>query len=104
VSESSYEIEVEVRNPEGLHMRPAMQFVDLANTFDAEISVSNQDTTVDAKSIMQMTMLAATCGTRLTIRAEGVDARKAIDSLQELLDQIVSDVSSQSGVGQKDDG
>jgi phosphotransferase system HPr-like phosphotransfer protein len=49
-------------------------------------------------------MLAATCGTRLKIRAEGVDARKAIASLQELLDQIVSDVSSQSGVGQKDDG
>ena len=104
MSESSYEIEVVVRNPEGLHMRPAMQFVDLANAFDAEISVSNQDTTVDAKSIMQMTMLAATCGTRLKIRAEGVDARKAIASLQELLDQIVSDVSSQSGVGQKDDG
>jgi phosphocarrier protein HPr len=76
VAESTYETEVEIRNPEGLHMRPAMQFVDVANGFDSDITVSNQGTTVDAKSIMQMTMLAATCGTKLKIQARGTDAQK----------------------------
>ena len=57
VSEQTYEIEIEIRNPEGLHMRPAMQFVDLANSFESDISVGHQDTIVDAKSIMQMTVL-----------------------------------------------
>ena len=27
------EVDVEIKNAEGLHMRPAMQFVDVASTF-----------------------------------------------------------------------
>lgn len=101
MSESTYETEVEIRNPEGLHMRPAMQFVDLANMFNAEISVSNQDTTVDAKSIMQMTMLAATNGTKLKIRATGADAVDAVAALRELVDNFFS-ISTKPTVDQKD--
>jgi phosphocarrier protein len=71
-------------------MRPAMQFVDLANSFESDITVSNQQDTVDAKSIMQMTMLAATCGTRLRIKAVGQDAREAIDALRELFDKFAA--------------
>lgn len=77
---------VEIKNADGLHMRPAMQFVDLASRFESEISVSNGQTTADGKSIMQMSMLAATCGTRLQVRAEGADADKAIDALRELVE------------------
>lgn len=83
----TYTAEVEIRNPEGLHMRPAMLFVDLANTFNADISVQHGDVSVDAKSIMQMTMLAATYGAKLTIQACGSDASQAIDALSELVDQ-----------------
>jgi phosphocarrier protein HPr len=82
----SCQIEVEIKNPQGLHMRPAMQFVDVASRYSSEISVSNGETDVDAKSIMQMTMLAATCGTFLTIRAEGDDASGAVDDLRELVE------------------
>ena len=81
----THETEVEIKNPEGLHMRPAMVFVDLANTFESDITVSNGDITIDAKSIMQMTMLAATHGTRLKIRAEGADAQQAATALQALV-------------------
>ncbi len=67
-------------------MRPAMQFVDLASTFESDVTVSNGEISVDAKSIMQMTMLAATFGTRLKIRAEGSDAQKAAEQLHQLID------------------
>lgn len=77
---------VEIKNADGLHMRPAMQFVDLASRFNCEVSVSNDQTTADGKSIMQMSMLAATCGTRLKIRAEGPDAEKALEALRELVE------------------
>ncbi len=77
---------VEIRNADGLHMRPAMQFVDLASRFASDITVSSDETSVDAKSIMQMTMLAATCGTRLHIRAEGSDAEEAVSALRELVE------------------
>ena len=91
MSEQTYEIEIEIRNPEGLHMRPAMQFVDLANSFESEISVGHQGVTADAKSIMQMTMLAATCGTRLKIKAVGPDANHAIEALKNLVNNKFTD-------------
>ena len=67
-------------------MRPAMQFVDLASQFKCDIQVSNADIEVDGKSIMQMSMLAATCGTRLTIKAIGDDADKALEALRDLVE------------------
>ena len=82
-----YETEVEIKNTEGLHMRPAMQFVDTASTFESEIFVSNTETQVDGKSIMQMSMLAATCGTRLLIKAEGSDAKEAVEALKLLVEK-----------------
>ena len=96
MSKLTYEIEVEVKNPEGLHMRPAMLFVDLANTFESNVTVRNGDVSVDAKSIMQMTMLAATHGTQLTIRASGSDASEAIAALCELVDRQFGDEPNES--------
>ena len=81
------ETEVEIKNAEGLHMRPAMQFVDAANRFECDITVSSEKNSVDGKSIRQMSMLAATCGTRLKIKAEGMDAREAVDALRALVEE-----------------
>lgn len=81
-----HEAELEIRNADGLHMRPAMKFVDIANRFKSDITVSNADTVVDGKSIMQISMLAATCGTKLKLKAEGHDALDAIDALRELVE------------------
>jgi len=80
------EKEVTIGNADGLHMRPAMQFVDIANRFQSNIQVSNNENTVDGKSIMQMSMLAATVGTKLSISAEGSDAEDAIEALRELVE------------------
>jgi phosphotransferase system HPr (HPr) family protein len=82
-----YEAELEIKNAEGLHMRPAMKFVEIANRFDSEINVSNGETDVDGKSIMNISMLAATCGTKLKIRAKGPDAQEAINALRELVEE-----------------
>ncbi len=85
------EIEVEIMNADGLHMRPAMQFVEVATRFESDISVTNGDTSVDAKSIMQMTMLAATSGTRLMIRAQGSDSLEATEELRVLVEEKMFD-------------
>ena len=82
-----YDVELEIKNTEGLHMRPAMKFVDIANRFDSEINVSNGETNVDGKSIMQISMLAATCGTKLKVTAKGPDAQEAINALKELVEE-----------------
>ena len=80
------EAQLEIKNADGLHMRPAMQFVDVANRFDAEVTVSNAENMVDGKSIMQMSMLAATCGTKLNVKTRGTDAKNALDALRELVE------------------
>ena len=102
MSESTYEIEIEIRNQDGLHMRPAMQFVDLASSFNSDITVSHQGMSIDGKSIMQMTMLAATCGARLKIVATGPDAADAVQALKTLAETEFGDnrenaVSKQEG-------
>jgi len=81
-----HETELEIRNSDGLHMRPAMKFVDIANGFDSDISVSNGETTVNGKSIMEISMLAATRGTKLKVSANGSDARAAVEALRELVE------------------
>jgi len=77
--------QVTIINKLGLHARPAMQFVDIANGFQSGIKVWKNDQCVDGKSIMQMMMLAATAGTPLTIVADGHDALAALDALEKLV-------------------
>jgi len=79
-------IQVTIVNKLGLHARPAMTFVDLASTFQSEVTVRRADQEVDGKSIMHMMMLAATKGTQLTVTATGPDAEKACAALQKLVD------------------
>jgi phosphocarrier protein HPr len=76
---------VEIVNERGLHARASAKFVKLAGGFDAEVTVSRDGQTVDARSIMGLMMLAAGPGSRITIRAEGAEARAAVDALAELV-------------------
>ena len=77
--------DVQVPNSLGLHARPAMQLVDLANRFTADIEIAKAGQRVDAKSIMQVMTLAATQGTTLTLTACGNDAPKAVAALAGLI-------------------
>lgn len=86
-SSNLQKVTVTIQNPLGLHARPAMSFVDLANLFKASITVTKGDQTVDGKSIMQMMMLAATQGTKLEIHADGPDADDAIAQIKDLVNR-----------------
>lgn len=92
-----FEVPVKIKNADGLHMRPAMQFVDVANQFECDITVSKDQTNVDGKSIMQMSMLAATYGSKLKIKAEGADAQQAIDALRKLVEEKMFDEPAPDG-------
>jgi phosphocarrier protein HPr len=81
----SAETSVEITNERGLHARASAKFVKLAATFNAEVTVSKDGATVDARSIMGLMMLAAGPGSHITIHAEGPEARAAADALAELV-------------------
>ena len=82
--------DIVVSNKLGLHARPAMQFVDVANQFAASVMVKKggeEPAEADGKSVMQMIILAATQGTPLKIEATGEDAEEAVRKLGELFDE-----------------
>ena len=83
---ATIKLEVKIVNRYGLHARPAMQFVELANNYNSKIEVSNGTLTVDAKSIMSVMRLAATQGTMLGVVADGGDADEACEALKKLVD------------------
>ena len=76
---------VEIVNKRGLHARASAKFVKTASTFDAEVRVSKDGQTVDARSIMGLMMLAAGPGCCIDIAAEGAEAEEAVDALQKLV-------------------
>ena len=76
---------VEIINERGLHARASAKFVKAAAPFDAEITVSRDDHTVNAQSIMGLMMLAAGPGSFIEIEAEGPDAEAAIETLARLI-------------------
>ncbi|MCF6228621.1 MAG: HPr family phosphocarrier protein [Planctomycetes bacterium] len=76
--------ELELVNKYGLHQRPAMKVIETASRFRADVFLSNGEQRCNAKSIIDVIMLAAEKGTILTAEAEGDDAQEAIDALTEL--------------------
>lgn len=78
---------VRIPNKYGLHARPAAEFVKLAGRFRADVLVRKEDMEVNGKSIMGMMMLAAECGSAITIRATGDDALDAVKQLVGLVER-----------------
>ncbi|MBW8813651.1 MAG: HPr family phosphocarrier protein [Caulobacterales bacterium] len=76
---------VEIVNKRGLHARASAKFVKLAGAFDAEVKVSKDGQTVDARSIMGLMMLAAAPGCCIDIEAEGAQAQEAVEALADLV-------------------
>ena len=75
-----------VNHKVGLHARPAAVFVQAAAKFSSAISVSCEDRTANAKSILNVLTLGAHQGAEITIVAEGEDAEEALAALVELVD------------------
>ncbi len=76
-----------VEPEEGLHARPAAEFVKKAKQFTAEITVIKDKKEANAKSPMKIMTLGAKKGDEVVIRAEGDDAEEAVDALVELISE-----------------
>ncbi len=90
---------VTVINPMGIHMRPADMLSRAAGRFECQIEITKDGQAIDGKSIMSILTLGARQGTQLNLRACGVDAEAALETLCELFekgfDESDSEVASE---------
>jgi phosphocarrier protein len=77
--------DIAIANKRGLHARAAARFVQLAEKFDAEITVSKDATAVGGTSIMGLMMLAAGIGSVIRITGDGPQAEAALAALCDLV-------------------
>ncbi|MGH7913835.1 MAG: HPr family phosphocarrier protein [Candidatus Binataceae bacterium] len=75
---------MEVTNRLGLHLRAATKLAETARRFQSKVTIINGDDQADARSVINLMMLGAAMGARLNIRAEGADARAALDAVEHL--------------------
>jgi phosphocarrier protein len=75
-----------IKNKLGLHARAAVKFVNTANRFTADVRVVKGGSAIDGKSILGILTLAATQGSDIVIRLDGVDEAAAALALAELID------------------
>ena len=92
MAETPVQQTVTIANRRGLHARASAKFVNLAESFDAEIFVTgpgtgNQPEKVCGTSIMGLMMLAAAIGQTVSIEASGPQASEAVTALAALVDE-----------------
>jgi len=74
-----------IQNEQGLHARPAAIFVQIANKYESDIVVRKGKQEINGKSIMGLLTLAAEKGAKLNIKANGPDAKEAIEELEKVI-------------------
>lgn len=73
-----------VQNRAGIHARPAAIIAQTSNKFQSEITITKDDATVNAKSIMGVIAMGAGYNTQLILKAEGPDESEAIAEIEAL--------------------
>ena len=80
-----------VTNRLGMHARAAARFVKTAARYEAVVTVTRGETTIDGKSILGLLFLAAAKGSRLRIHTSGREAGPALEALTRLVQDGIGD-------------
>ena len=76
---------LKITNNSGLHARPAMFFIQKANSYKCHVWVENGDRKVSAKSLLGVLSLGIAKGMEITIITDGEDEEEAILGISELI-------------------
>lgn len=78
--------ELFIKNRLGLHARAAIKLVELAQSFESIVTISNDEKTATADSVMGLLMLESAQGQQVRVSARGNDAQKALDAVTALIE------------------
>ena len=80
------QVEVTVTNKLGLHARPAALLVKAATKYRSEFFIEKDGMRINGKSLMGVMMLAAECGSKLQLIADGVDEDYLLAEIKEMIE------------------
>ncbi len=80
------ELEIEIKNKLGLHLRAAATLVKVTSQYKCEIMIKKDEEEVNGKSIMGVMTLAAAQGTKLLFKATGTDEKEALEKICEIVE------------------
>ncbi|SMY36580.1 HPr family phosphocarrier protein [Photobacterium andalusiense] len=78
--------ELFIRNRLGLHARAAIKLVELAQSFEAVITITNGANSATADSVMGLLMLDSAQGQKIMVSAKGQDAQSALIAVTNLIE------------------
>ena len=81
-------------NRKGLHARASAKVAKLAGEYDAQVFVSYESETADARSIMDLLMLVAHTGCVVEIKGRGAQADEAVEAIVRLIDDGFGETDS----------
>jgi phosphotransferase system HPr (HPr) family protein len=82
---------VTIRDPQGLHMRPAAAFAKAARQFQSNVTLRLDDRIVNGKSQLDLMLLAAEPGAELVLEVAGEDAAGALALLADLIEAVAAE-------------
>lgn len=75
-----------VKDPNGIHARPASALCGIASEYQSRITISANGKEVEPNSVVTLMSLNIKCGTVLKVKAEGADASEALWNIKNYLE------------------
>ncbi len=76
---------ITIQAEDGLHVRPASEFVKIAKGFESDIKVSVDGKSASGKSLFKLQLLELVKGADVVIEATGSDEQEAVEALSAFL-------------------
>lgn len=86
---------LKVKNPLGLHARPATVIARLLQKSKSKVFFTFHDETINARSIMSVLMLAANKNAQILVTIEGDDAQETMDNLVEAFNNQFGELANE---------
>jgi phosphocarrier protein HPr len=74
-----------VGNRLGLHARVATMMVQTMRNYSCQVTLVKDGVEVDARSVLGLLLLAASPGSEIVVRAQGVDCMEAINEIGRII-------------------
>jgi len=74
-----------VGNKLGLHARVATMMVQTMRNYSCQVTLVKDGVEVDARSVLGLLLLAASPGSEILVRAQGLDSMEAINEISRII-------------------